>query len=180
VTSRTALSRPGLPANPVGALDGAPKQYVDPALALGFVGDHFPAAAVSGTGMTEKVGCFVVATLVSGWRYKASWSASLFSQNTNTNANLITNPFAIKLRYKAGNVPTAVDGTVFDGTERGGLSSAYYTPVSLISEFVAPASGTFTVAATFNPTTSSAGDVTQAYVAGTHIPKLFVECIKAS
>jgi len=146
--------------------------------AVGYVGEHFPTAAVTGSGTTEKVGCFVTFSAVSGRRYKATWGASLFSSNANTNANLITNPFAIKLRYKATSSSTDVTGTVFDGTERGGLSSAYYTPVSLCSEFVAPSTATYTVVATFNATDSSAGNLTQAYVAGTHLPKLFIECIK--
>jgi hypothetical protein len=149
-------------------------------LVTGFIGDHFPVAQVDGSGTTEQVGCFVTFAAVSGARYKATWGASLFSSNSNASANLVTNPIAIKLRYKATSSSSDVTGTVFDGTERGGVSSAYYTPVMLCSEFVAPSTATYTIVATFRATDGTAGNVKQAYVAGVHIPKLIVECIKGA
>lgn len=143
----------------------------------GTIGVHRPTAAVTGSGTTEKVACFVTYGAVIGRRYKTTWTASLSCSNVNTNANLITNPLVTRLRVKAGSDGTAVDGTIFDARDFAGVSNGYNLPANLCGDWVATATGTFTIAATFAPTTSAAGNVSQAYNATNHLPKLIVEDI---
>ncbi|MFF4600549.1 hypothetical protein [Amycolatopsis sp. NPDC001319] len=144
---------------------------------LGVLGVHRPTAAVSSSGTTEKVACFVTATLVSGRRYKATWNGDLSSSNSNTNNLTNVNPALIRLRYKAGTSSTAVDGTLFEARDLSGLSNGYNVPADLFGDFVAPSSGQYTVSATICAATSAAGNVTQAYNATGHLPKLIVEDI---
>jgi hypothetical protein len=145
--------------------------------AVGYVGDHYPGAGVTGSGTTEKVGCFVTFPAVSGRRYRATYDADLNSSNANASSNLTTNPGEIRLRYKATSSSTDITGTVFAAHDFAGLSSGYNLPVNQVGDFVAPTTDTYTVVATFKAATGAAGNVTQAF-GTTHVPNLIVECTK--
>lgn len=148
-----------------------------PTAPLGVLGVHRPTSAVTSSGTTEKVACFVTTTLVAGRRYKATWSGDLSASNTNNGNLTINNPALIKLRYKAGSSSTATDGTLFEARDITGLSNGYNVQANMVGDFVAPTSGQYTIAATIAAATSAAGNVTQAYVATGHTPKLIVEDI---
>ncbi|WP_143264373.1 hypothetical protein [Amycolatopsis kentuckyensis] len=143
----------------------------------GTMGVHRPTAAVTGSGTTEKVGCFVTFGAVLGRRYKATWNAELSCSVANASANLITNPGIVKMRVKAGTDGTAVDGTQIDGRDFAGLSNGYNIPFDMTADWVATATGTFTISATFAANSGATGNVTQGYSATNHTPKLIVEDI---
>lgn len=141
----------------------------------GIVGQHKPTATVTGSGTTEKVGCFVTFSAVAGRRYKATWSVELSCSNANANANLITNPYVTRMRVKAGTDGTAIDGTLFAARDAAGLSNGYNLPCDMVGSWDASTSETVTIVATFAAASGAAGNITQAYSATNHIPILTIE-----
>lgn len=143
----------------------------------GTMGVHRPTANVTGSGITEKVGCFVTFNAILGRRYKATYTADFASSNANASNLTNVNPALLRMRVKAGSDGTAIDGTVFDARDFSGLSNGYNVPQNMIADWVATSTAQFTIVACFAATSGAAGNVTQSYSVTNHMPKLIVEDI---
>lgn len=137
--------------------------------AVGFIGEHLPTAAVTSTGTTEKVACFVTFSAVAGRRYRAEWEGDLSS--TGTTVGCVTN-----LRYKATASSTDVTGTQID-TRDAVTNGSSNAQCNMRAPFVAPTTDTYTVVATIKAA-SGTGNAVMAYGAGAHTPSLLVSCTK--
>lgn len=145
----------------------------------GIIGVHRPTANVTGSGTTEKVGCFVTFNAVTGRKYKATWNGDLSGSNSNGAASigvlLGTNPVVLRLRVKAGASSTAVDGTLFDQRDGAGLSNGYNLEFNVCADWTSTITGQVTISLTFAAGGAATGNVTQAYGATAHTPKLIIE-----
>lgn len=146
---------------------------------IGVVGIHRPTAAVTSAGQTEKVACFLTFNAVAGRRYKFTWNADLSSSAVNSGNVTSNNPAGMRIRVKAGSDTTAIDGTLVDGRDMSGLSNGYNTQTNMIADWRATTTQQVTVVVTIRATTVATGNVTQAYDANNHTPKLIVEDIGA-
>ncbi len=146
---------------------------------IGVVGIHRPTAAVTSVGQTEKPACFLTFNAVAGRRYKFTWNGDLSSSVANASNLTNVNPAGVRIRVKAGSDTTAIDGTLVDARDMSGLSNSYNVQANAVADWRATTTQQVTVVVTIRAATPAAGNVTQAYSATDHTPKLIVEDIGA-